>query len=299
MVGSGALTSQGNITIQGPSVLESTPDIGVSIYSNKDINIVDIDKTTKKYSDRKKGAKQASFIPDRDSADYTGDGFVQCEGSPSGSKEEYMAELRETAKTYFISQGAHEQCPHCIQLYDDMIYQLINGGFDPSEEIDINMLPPDDCNGLKNSCLYNAVKAQAITDYGLIYYYEEEDPDLSAEFGTDNIDEAVQAYEEINPDNSSETKKQQLMSLISRYNSLKYSDLDLSGVLYAMGNINIDIKGTLNVTGSVIAYGDSSDSGNINMKAGKIGLISDPAYINNLLDLSKSRQLKKGIYCTY
>ena len=300
MVGAGALTSEGNITIQGPSVLESTPDVGVSIYSNKDINIVEIDKTSKKYEDskKKKGPGQASFIPD-ENAEYSDDGFIQCGGTPQTAKEKYMAELEAAAKTYFVEQGAHEECTHCIHLYNDMIHELISNNFSP-ETADIDMTPPSDCNRLNsNPALYQAVKARAISDYGLIYNFEEEDPELSAEFNADNIDEAVQAYEEANPAVSSAAKRDQLMALISHYQSLKYTDLDISGVLYAMGNINIEIKGTLNVTGSVIAYGDSGNSGNISMKAGKIGLISDPAYINNLLALSKVRQLKKGLYCTY
>jgi len=308
MVGAGALSSEGNITIQGPSVLESTPNVGVSIYSNKDINIVEIDKTSKQFSDRRNGGRQITFIPD-ENADYYDDGFVQCESVP---EDILRRRLRDQAEDYFRNTLKINDChmDHMMHCYDDIMSDAYYNPKTDGLEVDRAL----NLNNSSHSCVRTHeidILLQCKNDVKVIYDNKEgdddddtdtdcdTDTDLSTEYGVDNIDDAVKIFEETNPTVSSDAKKEQLISLISHYQSLKYTDLDLSGVLYAMGNINIEIKGTLNVTGSVIAYGSGGDTGNINMKAGKIGLISDPAYINNLLALSKVRQLKKGLYCTY
>ena len=88
---------------------------------------------------------------------------------------------------------------------------------------------------------------------------------------------------------------------------LQYKDVDLTGVIYACGNITIDTGGNvLNITGNMVAYGGDPDKqnpgengGTITLNAKKVGLSYDPTYLNNLLNLTKHRMLKKTMYCTY
>ncbi|MBQ7503152.1 hypothetical protein IJT93_10690 [bacterium] len=308
MLGEGSITSESSVTIQGPSVLESTPNLGVSVYSNKDINIVEIDKTTKTYDNSQKdGAKQTAFTPDEDAV-YSDDGFVQCGETPRPEQViNYRKDLENAALKYFKNtlKLSSYHAGHALNYYNDIIR---GAAYNPTTGSVSTLGIRCNCTTTKNNCL-DAVTARACQDLIRIYNYEngETEPEPSStptaepetEYNADNIDEALKVYGDSNGVTDTAAKREQLLSLISQYQKLKYSDLDISGVLYAMGNINIDIKGTLNVTGSIVAYGENSENGNISMNADKIGLVSDPSYINSLLALSKSRQLKKGLYCTY
>lgn len=48
LIGNGSITSEKNISVQGPSLFESDPNVGVSIYAKQDINFNPILNTTKR-----------------------------------------------------------------------------------------------------------------------------------------------------------------------------------------------------------------------------------------------------------
>lgn len=106
-------------------------------------------------------------------------------------------------------------------------------------------------------------------------------------------------------------KRDQLAGLISRYQGINYSDQEIAGVIYACGNINVNIgkNSRLNLTGSMVAYGKdpqtgeeatkSSDKGNIYYKAKSVEMTFDPNYINKLLEIAAQRKVKVRMFASY
>lgn len=106
-------------------------------------------------------------------------------------------------------------------------------------------------------------------------------------------------------------KREQLDTLIKRYDSIKYSDQEIAGVIYAWKNINVNIgaESRLNLTGAMIAYGrepnkdqdaqKTTDTGNINYNAKSVDLTFDPNYLNKLLDASAKRKLQIKMFANY
>ena len=106
-------------------------------------------------------------------------------------------------------------------------------------------------------------------------------------------------------------KREQLDTLIKRYDSIKYSDQEIAGVIYAWKNINVNIgaESRLNLTGAMVAYGrepnkdqdaqKTTDTGNINYNAKSVDLTFDPNYLNKLLDASAKRKLQIKMFANY
>lgn len=106
-------------------------------------------------------------------------------------------------------------------------------------------------------------------------------------------------------------KREQLDTLIRRYDNIKYSDQEIAGVIYAWKNINVNIgsESRLNLTGAMVAYGGepkkeqaankTTNTGNISYNAKSVDLTFDPNYINKLLALSAQRKVKVKMFANY
>ncbi len=93
-----------------------------------------------------------------------------------------------------------------------------------------------------------------------------------------------------------------------RYGKIKYSDQDISGVIYAWGNINADIgsNSTLNLTGAMVAYGGDpqkdpgeNNKGEIKINAGTIGMTLDPDYMGTFLAANAKRKVKQVMFSSF
>ena len=132
------------------------------------------------------------------------------------------------------------------------------------------------------------------------------DVDLSPDKVSD-----VQDYvdKDLASDNFRDTKEAQLSDLMLRYGKIKYSDQDISGVIYAWGNINADIgkNSTLNLTGAMVAYGGNpkektpgkNNKGKININAGTIGMTLDPDYMGVFLAANAKRKVKQVMFSNF
>lgn len=121
----------------------------------------------------------------------------------------------------------------------------------------------------------------------------------------------VQDYvdKDLASDNFRDTKEAQLSDLMLRYGKIKYSDQDISGVIYAWGNINADIgkNSTLNLTGAMVAYGGNpkektpgkNNKGKININAGTIGMTLDPDYMGVFLAANAKRKVKQVMFSNF
>ncbi len=86
---------------------------------------------------------------------------------------------------------------------------------------------------------------------------------------------------------------------------------EIAGVIYACGNINVNIgkNSRLNLTGSMVAYGSdpqkngeaikSKGKGNIYYKAKSVEMTFDPNYINKLLAMAAQRKVKVRMFANY
>ena len=116
-------------------------------------------------------------------------------------------------------------------------------------------------------------------------------------------------------------KENYLNSLLNTWGSVGYADQDISGTIYAQGNIKIDIgRGSrLNLTGTMVAYGndpstgrpggsgsttvtedgESLRAGSITMVAQQVDLAANPNYTRGLLDQIPSAHVKRVMYAVY
>lgn len=106
-------------------------------------------------------------------------------------------------------------------------------------------------------------------------------------------------------------KREQLDTLIKRYDNIKYSDQEIAGVIYAWKNINVNIgkDSRLSVTGAMVAYGrepnkeqdatKTTDTGNISYNAKSVDLTFDPNHLNKLLNASAKRKLQIKMFANY
>lgn len=356
-IGSGAITAEGNINMQGPSVLESDPGLGISYYSKGDINIEKISNTTKYAEENHPVQRDAGTGPidmenlaEAEETETQTGASVTPEDSKSGAEKlkdiEYVAKLSvEYMNDDFHGAISHEgSCKYCgggkrqycasdakgftttgLTAVQKAYMAGLQGSSKPQVctrgECGYCLGTPRErlSRDHKKDCPLTAAIDEAWKSGGKErseILNEKTEPaedeqleDMPVEL---NADKAVSNYVQpgIKTENYEDYKKNQLETLISRYGSLRYSDQDISGVMYAWGNININIgrKSNLHLTGSMIAYGQdpqngapqsSGNTGNINYNAGTMDLNFDPNYITNLAGAAVRRKLKITLYGIY
>ncbi|MGM9992397.1 MAG: PilX N-terminal domain-containing pilus assembly protein [Candidatus Bruticola sp.] len=392
-LGGGSLISAGNISLQGPSILESDPGVGVSVYAKGDVNLLpieDVTETVKKAEPKKfQLAESDPTISVKPSEPGKSKGPNK--NNPKGKtvrlehpteaqnmKNDALNAYRTLMSIYLAAYRENGQIdsnlfsPQQTDKYFDHFYQsryeegaaLAAGshehiqGWQPSSEYyndfayctclvdfcniqckqddDSAYLQAQDSNTRNKFCLSEdkfreiATARQDLynkTNKLLKYLFDDDNWDdddddgyddgtvtpieiSDAEFTPDNLSN-VQNYvdSKLASKNFRDKKQSQLSDLMTRYGEIKYSDQDISGVIYAWGNINADLgsNSTLNLTGAMIAYGgDPSNStpgngegGQINIKAKSVGMTLDPDYMGSFISLNARRKLKQIMFSSF
>ena len=344
-LGGGSITSKENISLQGPSILESDPGIGVSIYAQGDVNLLPIESVTEqvKQAESEKITDTPSTGTD---SNKNGDKYV--------IKDEHNAYTNLKADLYnalerkvkeLINMGGSPMLdsttgkPLFLKGYNSLkkVYTLLCSDMEtsssdwrnghPSKKIgvDVNaVLKWGMENGMNENESYIAMNAMVETCETPIYNYltnkdnwqevdDDDDDDTKKteiDLSPDKVSD-VQDYvdKDLASDNFRDTKEAQLSDLMLRYGKIKYSDQDISGVIYAWGNINADIgkNSTLNLTGAMVAYGGNpkektpgkNNKGKININAGTIGMTLDPDYMGVFLAANAKRKVKQVMFSNF
>ncbi|MGM9998262.1 MAG: hypothetical protein ACI38Q_02520 [Candidatus Bruticola sp.] len=318
-LGSGSITSERSVSLQGPSILESDPGLGVSVYAKEDVNFLPIDSATQAVQEQNKNidftanAANSYFTYDSDNDTFNGAVSYLRNKLHSGSNCDDIADSEVEA---------------CLEHY---LYQNYAARIDPPEGTTLLDIPDPDSEDIlgdtegKKAKINSAIEAAiadnevnlAVTHYcnssnWITCYqagYGDENP--ANQITIDNNLEAKKAKkfvdDKVVSENFRDYKQQQLNSLLKRYGQLRYSDQDISGMIYAWRNINVDIgeNSTLNVNGAMVAYGQdpskggpegNSDRGNIKIKANTIGLTLDADYMNAFMASNARRKLMCSMY---
>lgn len=324
-IGSGSLTAEGNLAFQGPSLLESDPQVGVSAYAKGNVSILPIENATEQVG---QAAELESPVM------QTLDNWVLEEGPyykglVQAADRQFEAELALRAQT-FPDPGSQKLA---WELYDDWKgRQKLLGHYETAA-----LTLPDNHILQEGQKTYSGLNYEQVTALQSIlnnpkgrysdikklsqYYYGEdnyrfqervrqgEEPTITL----DNLEE-VQRY--LSPALASESfrerKSQQLEELLGKYESLKYTDQDLAGVVYAWGNITVGAgRGSnLHLRGALVAYGGDPqhrpqvdgemNKGSMRLRAQHIELMMDGDYLQQLLDpQSPDRRLQRTMYAVY
>lgn len=341
-LGGGSITSKKNISLQGPSILESDPGIGVSIYAQGDVNLLPIESVTEQ-------VKQA------ESEKITGTPSTGTDSNKNGDKyvikDEHNAYTNLKADLYnalerrvkeLLNEGGHQLvdkdtgAPPFLKGYDLLkkVYALLCSDMEtsssdwrnghPSKGIGVDpstILKWGAENGMTGNESHIAMRAikeiceQPIYDYltnkdNWTEIDDDDQKETDVDLSPDKVSD-VQDYvdKDLASDNFRDTKEAQLADLMTRYGKIKYSDQDISGVIYAWGNINANIgkNSTLNLTGAMVAYGGNpkektpgkNNKGEININAGTIGMTLDPDYMGIFLAANAKRKVKQVMFSNF
>ncbi|MCR4783491.1 MAG: pilus assembly PilX N-terminal domain-containing protein [bacterium] len=338
-LGNGSITSCGSVYLQGPSILESDPGVGVSVYSKGDVNLLPITSYSQEVMDAYsfensdievcKGLGVAINNTQVNKAVSTI--FEQANGvsstlfentlngeNPREFAVKFIAEMINNPSAY-KKNGKFSDNYHFLRN----VYCTING-LDPAEwdkylfddcKLCVGLL--DQATNKVNGAIKNDKgKSLATLDLTDLNKLINGDGELSkpTEAGPEadlktNLGKAQEFVDpELASDNFRDNKSVQLLESQTRFGSLKYSDQDISGVLYAWGNINIDIgqANNLNLNGTMIAYGGDPTgvpgtafgTGNINVNASQASMIRDTSYMN-LLQYNSRRYLRPILFSCF
>ena len=344
-LGGGSITSKENISLQGPSILESDPGIGVSIYAQGDVNLLPIEGVTEQVKqaesekltdtpsiggdDNKKG--NYVFKDEHQRYDNLTNNFYH-------EVESYVKEALgnivdlETKRRPF--ENGYSSLEKVCKLYCSYMKEAATDLKNSGSSIDgMKVYPAQDtimkwCVEEKMTNNERIITCAAVSnvypDYDpcLDYLTNDDNWKLTGNNSSDDEKETdvdlspdkvsdVQDYvdKDLASDNFRDNKEAQLADLKARYGKIKYCDQDISGVIYAWGNINADIgkKSTLNLTGAMVAYGGNpkdkepgkNKKGVIKINAGTIGMTLDPDYMSIFLSANAKRKVKQGLSSSF
>lgn len=356
-LGAGSVTCTGNISLQGPSILESDPGVGVSVYSQKDVNILPIESATQSVQRERPGqvvnptggqtvtTNQPAETEWGIKAQDVYDSRVQA------LQDEFVANMHRLQIQIAGLRSPSMASGINANIDDDTLRNIFSMYTAQKIQLELNRLNTGVYNqpsllqfassiGITDSCRQNALLLAAgfqgltrgefsvynynldtkfitniLSDPNVISRIPKSTSQQTAEELT--IDDAAQITDvqkfipkDLASDNYRENKTTQLSSLMTRYGSLKYSDQDIAGVIYAWNNINVNIgnASTLNLTGAMVAYGQdpskgkpfaSGDTGKIKINASNIGLTADPNYMTSLMNTTADRNLKVTMYSVF
>ena len=299
-IGNGAITAAGNVNMQGPSLLESDPGVGVSIYAQGDVNLETIYNTTAHMEEVIPTPDKETKKPyDNIKIDPTTGLAEEKEKTNGCNDNDYHFNMQETARDAGVN--VIPPCNSCgpagraycsngknysggITGFNDSaegrefvekIYKAgyNNEGLESFKNWDQNIVVCScitiDANAKQHydGCeFYNDVKriyAQAQADRAKNGEKTEQDKNnnMATVKDPDLSDKLVaDDQQSVNYENY---KKDQLAGLIARYQGINYSDQEIAGVIYSCGNINVNIgkNSRLNLTGSMVAYGKDPRAG--------------------------------------
>ena len=332
-IGNGAITAVGDISMQGPSILESDPGIGVSIYSKGNINLETIYNTT---------AHMEEVIPTPNKDTQKPYDNVTVDPITGQTEKKEVTDdpvLQESLYAGLFGRGACVKCKKKNRVYCCTENVFVNSETTQKFIADIHKTGfnnPDDDDAVEEykkimdkkivycSCYDNHLdrhedECSFLKDVKKIYAQGQKDAegkenlinqDNMATVKDPNLSDKLVAPGQ-QTTNYENYKKEQLTELIGRYKGINYSDQEIAGVIYACGNINVNIgkDSRLNLTGSMVAYGKdpqkdgeaskSNGKGNIHYKAKSVEINFDPNYINKLLNASAKRKLQIKMFANY
>ncbi len=359
-LGGGSITSKENISLQGPSILESDPGIGVSIYAQGDVNLLPIEGVTeqvkqaesekitgtgstgtektdnnkvaqlKKPDDYKVKYDRALAAYQALMAQYSGwycsdpESFKNL-GNLDQIFKQFFSFYHQANATYYATgeepqqnwddaefqNVTHAEFVKCYQALQALIAGQSSYFDEPGIPDNIRSARKRFYNEGREAFKYleednNWTPPEKNSDDDDDDDKKETDVDLSPDKVSD-----VQDYidKDLASDNFRDTKEAQLSDLMLRYGKIKYSDQDISGVIYAWGNINANIgkNSTLNLTGAMVAYGGDpkektpgkNSKGKININAGTIGMTLDPDYMGVFLAANAKRKVKQVMFSNF
>lgn len=298
VMGSGSITTEGSITFQGPSILESDPDTGVSIYAQGDVNLQEITSTVNgaksvvSYAKREVTADSSSTSASSDQVSMQRENQLVMARGGCGWRDhgsDHDDDEGSRSDGYWSDSGTSYFSGSWSDAVDDIIYWAIQ-----TEQ---------------NNMTESGVPGTTTTTTTTIITT----PVTPADISINSVDNAVSyADARMIKDLSTYTarKKEQLQKMIDLRSKITYADQDITGVIYTWGNFNVNIgdDSLLNLTGTVIAYGGdpsqdapgANDKGNIAISSAKdINLTYDPTYIKELLDDNSAVALERTLWTSW
>ena len=311
-IGNGAITAAGNVNMQGPSILESDPGVGVSIYAKGDVNLETIYNTTAHMEEVIPTPNKETKKPyDNVTIDSSTGLAEEKKNTNNTCDDDYHFNMQEAARDANVkvippckscSQAGRAYCSqgknysNGITGFNDsaegreFVEKVYKAGYnsegfesfkswDRSVVICSCIRQDENAEYHDNNCeFYRDVRkiyAQAQADRAKNGEKTEQDKNNNMATVKDpDLSEKLVAndMQTINYENY---KKDQLAGLISRYQGINYSDQEIAGVIYACGNINVNIgkNSRLNLTGSMVAYGKDPQTGGEAIKSGDKGNI--------------------------
>ena len=390
VMGGGLISATGDILFQGPSVLESEPGVGPSIYAMGDVEIEGItsqssaaEQANPSQSVEKEPGSNPNPNPPADRNEKLLVGWTNQAnkrdngGLISSCREKLGVNLFGSRGWYVLEDNIKARMDELFQpIYEDFVQMAVSRfseiKWDPNDD-DASALSAccrvEETDGLRRDdwmdricgafceferfvtvdmnvdmneeaspeSLYQNF-ATAITNHSELYnnieyLYENPnpEPDPEEDDGMTHLDgdstqldkDKVNAMvpEDVVSENYVLHKENYLNSLLNTWGSVGYADQDISGTIYAQGNIKIDIgRGSrLNLTGTMVAYGndpstgrpggsgsttvtedgESLRAGSITMVAQQVDLAANPNYTRGLLDQIPRAHVKRVMYAVY
>ena len=314
-LGSGSITSEKSISLQGPSILESDPGVGVSVYAKSDVNFLPIESATQAVKDRNKnvnfdaGRKAYYGYDTENDAFAEGAADLLLQTKKSGSAASLTSQEAEAYLEYYLYTNCKPTPPN-----SEAIAAVSKPSLDAAKATALQKTL-DSYKNISGSPVETAIRHYQDTGNWSIYYQTSgtaSNPTDKIVVDNRNDVKKVQNFldTEVTSNNFRDYKEQQLNKLLTRYGKLRYSDQDISGMVYAWGNINLAIgqNSTLNLNGAMVAYGQDpnkgvpkgdKDHGNINIEANTIGLTLDADYMNAFMASNAKRKLKYIMYSNF
>lgn len=304
VMGTGSVTSEGSITFEGPSVLESDPDTGVSLYAQGDINLEAITQVPS--SQKVKGALNTitGTAQHNHGTEVTAKGMGR-ENLSSGFLVCWKCGHWQWECTCGSSTPDPNPTPTQTPAPDPN---------NPVSPIDGSPTAPDE--GGETGQLETPTDITGPEDVADVILEPDGDSEASLAEVTDETTFTPTIPEQLIAGQDTEAyvakKKAQLKELISRHEKVTYADQDISGVIYTWGNFNVNVgtNSLLNITGTVIAYGadptssnptagSASNRGQINIRAKNVDLTYDPRYVKELLGSASDIRIKRTLWATW
>ena len=342
LLGQGVLSATGDITFCGPSILESEPGIGPSVYAMGDVEIKAaptewleaVSPESKPYEDTNgDGIMNPGWTSFWDQFKYPAYGLGEVSKDKEAEYEKIYRDFFNEAQDKVLAGEALTAFINDLETRRKYMEKArVAFGSEPLEVLqfdDEDKIGPATVR--PEAAIELAWKAMrtAIEDHGSTYLSDSKfnygdkvgthSPGLGLEQDSD-----LKAWDEVyslvpsslRSENYMCYKEEQLAQLISNWGRVDYRDQDLSGVIYAQGQIKIDIgpQARLNLTGTMVAYGNdpstgkpgqgtSSDpskpAGSISIAAQKMDLVADPAYMRGIEHHLTNVVLQTKMYAIY
>lgn len=314
-LGSGSITSEKSISLQGPSILESDPGVGVSVYAKRNVNFLPIESATQTIQEQNKhvdftAGRQAYYGYDTDNSSFTsGVNELLQQVQKNGDTASITDQEAEAYLEYYLYTNYKPTPPN-----GEKLAAVTNPGLNPTKTTALQKAL-DNSKAVPGNYIEAAVRHYQTPESWTVYYQTSaaniNPTDKIVVNSRVGIKKAQTFLDtDVISNNFRDYKQQQLNKLLTRYGKLRYSDQDISGMVYAWGNINLAIgqNSTLNLSGAMIAYGQDPDKGapqgdkdhgNINIEANTIGLTLDADYMNAFIASNAKRKLKYTMYSNF